>query len=138
MKHSGKLNNFPRFFSYHPMCQLGINNLLTTRCKWFLVLCMLTNLGVKPIPFFHIKPHIPHNFLTTHMLIKGGNKYFVFPFYLNTILAFDSVQGSIFPYKQFYPWEFCKPFFLELSCYIIVPLLNAYLRLDGLIIFNIG
>jgi hypothetical protein len=79
MKHSGKLNNFPRFFSYHPMCQLGINNLLTTRCKWFLVFCMLTNLGVKPIPFFHIKPHTPHNFLTTHMLIKGGNKYFVFP-----------------------------------------------------------
>jgi hypothetical protein len=60
------------------------------------------------------------------MLTKGIplNKFF-FPFYLSTNLAFDSVQGSIFPYKQFYLWEFCSLFFLELSCCIIVPLLDA-------------
>jgi hypothetical protein len=103
MTHNGKLNNFPRFFSYHPMCQLGINSLLATRCKCFLVIGMLTNLGIKPIPSFHIKPHTLHNFLMTCMLTKGipfSSKYFVFPFYLNTNLAFDNVQGSIFPYKH--------------------------------------
>jgi hypothetical protein len=74
------------------------------------------------------------------MLTKGipfSSKYFVFPFYLNTNLAFDSVQGSIFPYKQFFPWEFCSPFFLELSCCIIVLLLCAYLRL-GLSFLALG
>jgi len=72
------------------------------------------------------------------MFTKGiplNNKYFVFLFYLNKNLAFDNVQG-IFPYKQFCPWEFCNSFFLELSYCIIVPLLDAYLRLDGLIIFS--
>jgi hypothetical protein len=56
MRHNGKLNNFPSFFSYHPMCQLGINSPPTIRCKCFLVLGMLTNLGVKPIPFFTLDP----------------------------------------------------------------------------------
>jgi hypothetical protein len=102
MKHSGKLNNFMNFFSYHAMCQLGINNLLATRCNYSLVLGMLTNFGVKPIPFFHIRPHIPHNFLTTCMLTKGiplNSKYIGFSFYLNTNPTnptFDSMQGSIF------------------------------------------
>jgi hypothetical protein len=102
---------------------------------------MLTNLGVKLVPFLHIKPHTPHNFLMTCMLTKGiplNNKYFGFPFYLSTNLAFNNVQGSIFLYKQLCPWEFCKPYFLELSCYIIIPLLDAYVKLDGLIIFSIG
>jgi hypothetical protein len=128
MKHNGKLNNFSKFFSYHPMCQLGINSLLVVKCKCFLVLGMLTNLGIKLVLFFHIRPHTPHNFLTTYMFTKGipiSNKYFFLPFYPNTNLAFDNVQGSIFPCKQFCPWEFCKPYFLELSCYIIVPFLDA-------------
>jgi hypothetical protein len=123
------------------MCQLGINNLPIMKCKCFLILRMLTNQGVKPIPFFHTRPHIPHNFLTTYMFTKGipfNNKYFVFPFYLYTNSTFDSVQGSMFSFKQFCPWEFCNPFFLELSSCIIIILFDAYLRLDGLIIFIIG
>jgi hypothetical protein len=48
------------------------------------------------------------------------------------------MQGSIFPYKQFFPWEFCNPFFLEISCWMIVLFLDAYFQLDGLIIFSIG
>jgi hypothetical protein len=32
---------------------------------------MLTNFGVKQIPFFHIRPHILHNFLTICILTKG-------------------------------------------------------------------
>jgi hypothetical protein len=98
---------------------------------------MLTNLGIKPMPFFTLTPYSSQLSNNLHSY-KGWEQVFCFSFYLNTILAFDSVQGSIFPYKQFYPWEFCKPYFLELSCYIIVPLLNAYLRLDGLIIFSTG
>jgi len=88
-------------------------------------------------PYF--SNYIHHNFLTSCMFTKGiplSTKYFVFPFYLSTNLAFDSVQGSIFPYKQFCPWEFCSSSFLELSYCIIILLLDAYLRLDGLIIFN--
>ncbi len=56
MKHNGKLNNFSSFLSYHPMCQLGINNLPIARCKCSLVLSMLTKLGVKLIPFFTSNP----------------------------------------------------------------------------------
>ncbi len=52
MKHNGKLNNFMNFFSYHPMCQLGINSLSARRCKCFCILGMLTNFGVKQISFF--------------------------------------------------------------------------------------
>ncbi len=85
MKHSGKLNNFSSFVSYHSMCQLCINSLLATKYMCFPILGMLANLGVKPIPFLHIKPHILHNFLMTCMLTKGiplSYKYFVFPSYL--------------------------------------------------------
>ncbi len=133
MNHNGKLNNFLKVLSYHSMCQLGINYLLTTRCKCFPILGMLTNLGVQPILFFHIRPHIPHNVLMTYMLTKRISLLF-FPSTSN--LAFDNVQGSIFAYKQFFPWKFCSPFFLKFSCCIIVFLLDAYLGLDGLIIFS--
>jgi len=71
MKHNGKLDNFLSFLSYHPICQLGTNSLLASKCKCYLVLDMLTNLGVRPVPIFHIKPDILHNFLTNYMFTKG-------------------------------------------------------------------
>ncbi len=92
----------------------------------------------KTIPFFSHQTPFFHSFLMTCMLTKGIplNKYFVFPFYFSTNPTFDNVQGSIFPYKQFCLWEFCNSFFLELSSCIIILLLDTYLRLDGIIIFN--
>jgi len=113
MKHRGKLNNFLNFLSYHSMCQLGINSLSTTRYMCFPILGMLTNLGVKPIPFFHIRPHIPHNFLMICLLIKGislSNKYFVFPFYLKPYIW--QCASFYLPLETFFPMGVWKPIFL--------------------------
>ncbi len=138
MKHNGKLN-FLSFLSYHPICQLGINSLSTSKCKCYLVLGMFTNLGVNRSLFSTSDPIFPITFWSTACLQKKSHLVAIFffpPFYLNTNSAFDNVQGSIFPYKQFCLWEFCNSFFLELSSCIIILLLDTYLRLDGIIIFN--
>ncbi len=140
MKDSRKLNNFSSFLSYHPMCQLGINSLLIVKNKCSLVV-MFIKFGVNSIPFFHIKPNILQSFLMTYMftkIIPFTNNKFILPFYLNTNPTFNNVQVSIFPYKQFSPWEFYNPFVLELSCGVIILLLNSYLRWNGHIIFRVG
>ncbi len=69
-ENSRKLNNFSSFFSYHPMCQLGIKSLPIVKSKCYLVLNMFTNFGINSISFFHIKPNILQSFLMTYMLTK--------------------------------------------------------------------
>jgi ACR3 family arsenite efflux pump ArsB len=98
-----KIDFYFYFFYYHPMCQLGINSLPTMRSKCSLILGMLTNFGINPILFFTLNPICLKVFLLPTCLQKESHlttSSLSFP-YLSKNPRVDSVQASIFPYKQF-------------------------------------
>jgi hypothetical protein len=133
------LNYFLNFLFYHSMCQLGINSLLTTRCKHFPILGMLTNLGVKTIPFFHIKTPYSSTFWWLTCLQKELHLISSILFFPSTSNpTFENVQGFVFPYKQFCPCKFCNHFSWNFFCYIMFFFLMPTLGWMGLSSSTLG
>jgi len=117
MQHNCKLHNFPCLLSNNTICNLGINIFMTIRNKQFLVLSMLRNLQIIPIPFQRINLNIIFNLFITCMFIERTplKKQIIFPFHLTTNSTLDSVQVTIWPSTQFYSRKLNNPRSFEIS-----------------------